>query len=375
MLHDFLTLNRNSIIDLTCVAAARRPDMVVRVDALRNGVPLFLTQLSETLRLEMTAEPFSSVAIQESATKHGGDLWTLGLNISEVVHVYGDICQAVTALAERQSAPITVQEFRILNRSLDTAIANAVTEYARNTADSTSRAETERLGQLAHELRNHIHTALLSFAVLKGGAVAVNGSTASVLGRSLMSLRALIDSTLSEVRLTVSVQPRERTTLRDVLTEVVASANLLAAHHGATLALEPVDSALAIDADPQLLASALMNLLQNAFKFSRPGGHVVLRARAAGLRVTIEIEDECGGVIENDDLFRAFSDRRGKDRSGLGLGLSIARHAVQAHGGDIQVRNLPGKGCVFAVDLPVALRRTIDADALAGGDAVRPLSA
>ena len=284
MLHEFLTLNRDSLIDLTCLAAARRPDMAARVDALRNGVPLFLTQLSETLRLEMTAEPFSSVAIQESATKHGADLWALGFNISEVVHVYGDICQAVTQLAEGQFAPITVQEFRILNRSLDAAIANAVTEYSRSTADRTSRAETERLGQLAHELRNHVHTALLSFAVLKGGAVAVNGSTATVLGRSLMSLRGLIDSTISEVRLTAPVKARERTVLRDFLTDVVASASLLAEHHGATLAMEPVDSALAIDADSQLLASALMNRLQNAFKFSRPGGHVVVRARAAGPR-------------------------------------------------------------------------------------------
>jgi hypothetical protein len=146
MLHEFLTLYRDAIIDLTCVAAARRPDMAIRVDALRNGVPLFLTQLSETLRLETTTAPFSPVAIEQSATKHGGDLWTLGFNISEVVHVYGDICQAVTELADKQSAPITVSEFRILNRSLDTAIANAVTEYARVTAHSTSQAETERLG-------------------------------------------------------------------------------------------------------------------------------------------------------------------------------------------------------------------------------------
>jgi signal transduction histidine kinase len=358
MLHEFLTLNRDAIIDLTCVAAARRPDMAVRVDALRNGVPLFLTQLSETLRLETTTAPFSPVAIEESATKHGGDLWSLGFNISEVVHVYGDCCQAVTELAEKQRAPITVPEFRILNRSLDTAIANAVTEYARITADRTSQAETERLGQLAHELRNHIHTALLSFAVLKGGAVAVNGSTATVLGRSLMSLRALIDSTISEVRLTAPVQPRERTVLRSFLTEVIASASLLAEHHGARLSVEPIDSSLAIDADPQLLASALMNLLQNAFKFSRPGGHIALRTRLADRRATIEIEDECGGIPETNDMFRAFAERRGKDRSGLGLGLSIALHAVQAHGGDIHVRNLPGKGCVFAVDLPLAVSPT-----------------
>ena len=117
--------------------------------------------------------------------------------------------------------------------------------------------------------------------------------------------------------------------------------------------MEPVDCALAIDADPQLLASALMNLLQNAFKFWR---QVVTSCcdTTAGLAPDDGIEDECGGIVEADNLFHPFSGRHGKDRSGLGLGLSIARHAVQAHGGDIQVRNLPGKGCVFAVDLPAA---------------------
>ncbi|MDQ3349536.1 MAG: ATP-binding protein [Acidobacteriota bacterium] len=80
----------------------------------------------------------------------------------------------------------------------------------------------------------------------------------------------------------------------------------------------------------------------------------MLRARSEGGRVIVEVEDECGGTSESNDSFRAFADRRGMDRSGLGLGLSIARQAVQAHGGDIQVSNLPGKECIFAIDLPLA---------------------
>jgi signal transduction histidine kinase len=105
----------------------------------------------------------------------------------------------------------------------------------------------------------------------------------------------------------------------------------------------PVDPALAVDADPQLLASAVMNLLHNAFKFSRAGGSVALRVHAEGTRVLLDIEDECGGIHESQaDLFQAFGERRSEDRSGLGLGLSIARQAIRAHGGDIQMRNLPG---------------------------------
>ena len=120
--------------------------------------------------------------------------------MSQVVHDYGDICQAITELALERHAPITTDEFHTLNRCLDTAIAEAVTEHARITAQRTGTEEIERLGQVAHELRNLLGTAL-AFRTLKQGAVAINGSTGAVLGRSLMGLSDLIDSTLSEVRL------------------------------------------------------------------------------------------------------------------------------------------------------------------------------
>lgn len=98
-----------------------------------------------------------------------------------------------------------------------------------------------------------------------------------------------------------------------------------------------------------------MNLLHNAFKNTPADGAVVLRAHAQGQRLIVEIEDECGGIpASKGDLFQPFGDRRGRDRSGLGLGLSIARGAVRAHGGDILVRNMPGKGCVFMIDVPLA---------------------
>lgn len=108
-------------------------------------------------------------------------------------------------------------------------------------------------------------------------------------------------------------------------------------------------------ADPQILASALMNLLNNAFKYTEPGGRVVLSGQAADGRILIEVEDECGGIPDmRRDLFQAFGERRGTDRSGVGLGLSIARKAVTSQDGNIGVRNIPGKGCVFVIDVPLA---------------------
>jgi signal transduction histidine kinase len=114
-----------------------------------------------------------------------------------------------------------------------------------------------------------------------------------------------------------------------------------------------VDPTVTVEGDRQTLAALISNLLQNAFKFTRDHGDVALTARATADRVLFEVEDECGGLPpgKTDDLFRPF-EQRGSDRSGVGLGLSICFKAAKANGGEIRVRDLPGKGCVFTLDLP-----------------------
>ena len=356
MLHDFITSYRDLIITRTREKLTDRPWALVSDSELEHGVPLFLTQLAETLRLETTATPFSASAIGESAARHGRELRALGFNISQVVHDYGDICQAITEVAVDQKLPITTEEFHTLNRCLDTAIAGAVTEHVRITAETRRREEIERTGQLAHEIRDVLHSAVLAFNTLKLGAVAINGSTGSVLGRSLMTLRDLVDNTLSDVRMAANIQRRERLTVAAFLGEIAVVANLQAECRGLRFVVEPVDPAMAVDGDPQLLASAVMNLLNNAFKFTHAGGLVVLRAGRNGQRLRIEVEDECGGISgELTDVFQPFAERRKYDRTGLGLGLSIARQAVRIHGGDIDCRNLSDRGCVFVIDLPLAV--------------------
>ena len=355
MLHEFITSYRDAIITRTRAKLTDRPWPLASTSELEHGVPLFLTQLSETLRLETTATPFSEGAIGEAAVKHGAELRALGFNISQVVHDYGDICQAITEVAVEEHIPVTAAEFHVLNRCLDAAIAGAVTEHARITADSRSTGEIERSGALAHEIRNILNTALLAFHTLKRGAVAINGSTGTMLGRSLLNLRDLVDSTLSDVRISANIARQERVSIAAFLEEIAISASLHAEFRELTFAIERVDPRLAVNGDPQLLASALMNLLNNAFKYTPAGGRVVVRAVRDSQRVLIEVEDRCGGIHESKgDPFRPFADRRQHDRSGLGLGLSIARKAVRIYGGDLTFRNLPGVGCIFVMDMPLA---------------------
>lgn len=356
MLYEFITTYREAIISRSREKLTNRPWPSVSTDQLENGVPLFLTQLSETLQSEAGGAPYSPTAIGSTATRHGRDLLALGFSVSQVVHDYGDICQAVTELALEQNAPITTEEFHTLNRCLDTAIAEAVTEHARITSEARSTGEYERLGQVVHEVRDILNTALLAFHTLKRGTVAINGSTGAVLGRSLMGLRDFVDSTLSDIRMDANHQRRERISVTTFLKEIAGTGGLQAEYRGLEFAVDAVDPDLAVDVDPQLLASAVMNLLSNAFKYTRPGGRVTLKAHDDQGRLLIEVQDECGGIPDSQgDLFQPFGDRRGRDRTGLGLGLSIARKAVQAQGGDISIRNTPGHGCIFVIDVPLAL--------------------
>ena len=356
MLYEFIDANRDDIIGRARERVQRRQWPSVGVGELEHGVPLFLTQLAETLRLEFTDAPFPAGAIGLTATQHGAELLNRGFTVSQVVNDYGDICQVITELATERAAPITIDEFQTLNLCLDLAIAGAVTEFARVTEQKRSAEEVERLGHAAHEMRDTLNTAILGFHMLKRGAVAINGSTGAVLGRSLMTLRELIDRTLSEVRLDAGKQRRERLPVVAFIDEIAATGLLHSEYRLIDFTVQPVEPALAVNADPQLLASAVMNLLHNAFKNTPPGGSVELRAHGVDGRLLIEVADACGGIPESKgDLFQPFGSRRGSDHSGLGLGLSIARKSVRAHGGDISIKNLPGKGCIFTISLPLAV--------------------
>ena len=171
---------------------------------------------------------------------------------------------------------------------------------------------------------------------------------------SLMNLRDLVDSRLADIRMSAHIARQEHVSIKLLLGEIALAADLHAEFRELRFEISDVNGELAVNTDPQLLTSAVMNLLNNAFTFTPPGGHVSLRAVSHGDRVHIEVEDECGGIAANKaDPFQPFGDRRKHDRSGLGLGLSIARQAVRTYGGDINFRNLPGVGCVFVIDLPM----------------------
>jgi len=382
MLHEFLTDNRQELITRCREKVALRAAPGSHGAELDHGIGYFLDQLIKTLALEQGADLQSSrrvsgaaggVAhgtseIADAASKHGRELLRHGFTIDQVVHDYGDLCQSITELAFENNVPFATEEFRTLNRCLDNAIAEAVTEFTYlrdfDVAEKHANVVNERLGFFGHELRNLLNSASLALAAIKSGDVGLNGATGAVLDRSLAGLRRLIDRSLAEVRITAGLPiPRQLFSVADFIAEVKHTTALEAESKGCQLEVSAVDPQLALDADRDLISSAVTNLLQNAFKFTRPRSCVRLNAYAMADRIRIDVEDQCGGLTGSGDvdtMFLPFA-RAGSDLSGLGLGLALSRRSVELFGGTLTAVNLPKVGCVFTVNLP---RFTVPAPAL-----------
>ncbi len=353
MLQEFVKSNRDAIIAIAKESVAKRTAPKPNARELENGIPVFLDQLGDALRLAKSTSEIDHDELKASASRHGKDLFHLGLTVDQVVHDYGDVCQAVTELAVNQGARISTEDFRTLNLCLDDAIAGAVTEYGRERERELTHHGTERLGLLAQELRNVLDTATLSFNSIRDGRVAPGGSTGLVLERSLDNLRNLIDRSFAEVRLDAGLKYGESISVPEFLEQIEIGALIQSRARNLDLAVGSVDGTVTIFGDRHIIGAALANLLQNAFKFTRANGHVSLNTHATTERVIFEVQDECGGlpVGKAEELFLPV-EKRGPQVTGPGLGLSICVKAARANGGDLRVRDLPGRGCVFTLDLP-----------------------
>ncbi len=369
MLHEFLAANRFALIDRCRAKSAQRSAPGTTPAALEHGVPLLLDQLVQTLRAEAANDPSRSRLISGApggepdphgrseiaiaATHHGRELSTQSCAVEQVVHDYGDLCQAVTELAIEARAPINVDEFRTLNRCLDNAIAGAVTEFEfrRDAAivARESRAFDERLRVLAHELRGHIKAATLAVSAINEGDVGLRGATGAVLELSLLSLRGAIDRSFAEAWATAGLPAQHYlVSMQEFIADLKFSIAAEARYRQCTLSVSAVDGDLAVDADRDLLFAAVQSLLRNAFHFTEHRSEVSLSAYGSGDRVLIDVADHCGGLPPGAAaaMFLAAPDRA--DRSGL----AMCRRSIEANNGILRVRDIAGIGCVFTIDLP-----------------------
>ena len=111
-----------------------------------------------------------------------------------------------------------------------------------------------------------------------------------------------------------------------------------------------------LETDRHLLLSAIANLVQNALKYSKVGGTIILRSALNEQILTIEIEDECSGLQPaiQKTMFQPFVSG-GFDQSGMGLGLTIVHKAITLLQGKISVRNIESHGCAIIIEIPAII--------------------
>jgi hypothetical protein len=210
VLHAFLIKNRRELIDRCRQKVSRRSPHSGH-DKLDHGIPQFLDQLLQTLHADIMSKSADSLKISGprasttseiaiTAGKHGEELLEQGFSIGQVVHDYGDLCQAVTELAIETKTSIGAGDFHTLNRCLDNAIAQAVTAYAGKWGPPIpGRPLHQQVEALGNDMRNLLNSIVLTLDMIEKGKVGFGGATGSGLAGNLASMRHLIDHSLSEL--------------------------------------------------------------------------------------------------------------------------------------------------------------------------------
>jgi signal transduction histidine kinase len=195
---------------------------------------------------------------------------------------------------------------------------------------------------------------MLAFAAAKTNNLSLRGATGSVLEHGLFEIRDLIDKALAEARTKAGDAPSgEIFSVAELIEEIKFAAELAARVRRCSLFVTAVSPAINARGDRDLLYAALGSLVQNAFKFTREHTAVFLNVHTAAGRVLIDVVDHCGGLPrgDTDTIFLPFTQNT-VDKSGLGLGLAVARRNVELNHGSLTARDAPGKGCTFTISLP-----------------------
>ncbi|UQA57833.1 MEDS domain-containing protein [Polyangium aurulentum] len=249
-------------------------------------------------------------------------------------------------------------------------------QQAERALRETDRRKDEFLAMLGHELRNPLAPMLTALELmrLRGGAQTFRKET-EVLERQVQHLVGLVDDLLDVSRITRGkIELRcQKVEIGEVVGRAIEMASPLLEQRKHSLTVDVPAQGLAVNGDPVRLAQIVSNLLNNAAKYTDPGGSVAVIATTDGEAITLRVRDS-GAGIPPDLLPRIFElfiqGARTFDRAqgGLGLGLPIVKNLVELHGGTVEVRSTLGKGSEFVVRLPAMKAASRDAHADAHAD-------
>ncbi len=216
----------------------------------------------------------------------------------------------------------------------------------------------QMIADIAHDLRTPLSVMALEVEAIEAGFQTPADAAASLrqeitwLQRLVDDLRLLSLMDADQMRLQLDTLP-----LYQFLSGVQDFWQILATEGGRQLTLDAPENLPVISFDPSRMRQVLGNLIDNAIRYTKPGGKIVLGARAESGSMTIWVKDDGEGIPPADlphvfDRFYRADPARSRSSSGSGLGLSISRRLVEMHGGSIEVTSDPGHGATFTIRLP-----------------------
>ncbi|MCW8195093.1 HAMP domain-containing histidine kinase [Proteobacteria bacterium 005FR1] len=313
---------------------------------LIDYMPILLRDLVGALR-----SPLGEWQELEGAESHARHRVEAGVDIAEMSLEMSILEETIIELAQEQQAALSDAELRQLVRLMGQAKALAVRCYTRLQEKNRGDELARHLGFVVHQIRNPLSSAALITEILAMVPEGQRESHIVRLRRAINRLSKLLDDFVVDVRLhsgqALSLQSTSAEVLVDKACEDVSP---YASEREVSIVkdMEPLDW----EVDPELMTSALTNLLSIAIKFSCRGDEIRVEARSSDNHVRLEIEDQCGRLPEDlqERLFQPVQKR--EHRTGFGLGLSLVKQVVEAHQGTIDMIDGESEGFAFVLDLP-----------------------
>jgi signal transduction histidine kinase/CheY-like chemotaxis protein len=333
--------------------------------------------MGQALQQAGDAEPLDQ---SEPAVDHGEQRWEAGWSLAELVRDY-QILQLVILehLEENLGRPLRCREAMAVGVFIDDAVAAAIAAYVASRENDARRAARERvevlqaasrrkdefLAMLAHELRNPlapIQDAVLVLQSLLAAADPAVLEPIRVVERQTRLLTRLVDDLLDLGRVTRNQLElrRGRLDLAAVVRQAVQVSEPLLKGRGHHLEVALPPEPLVVEGDEARLVQVVVNLLNNAAKYTDPGGRVWVAGERDGADTVVRVRDSGVGIPPEMrarvfDLFTQLEGSRDHAQGGLGIGLALVRRLVELHGGAVACdSDGPGCGSEFVVRLPAA---------------------
>ena len=373
-----LERDADTLIELWCLRAAEEQPAAKRAhhDVVRNDLPALLRAMAKALRQTGLG---GSRAHETVAEEHGEQRWESGWSLTEVIRDYQILRLVLIEYLEQMlSLPLRIREIMALGVFIDDAISASLSAYVRFRDDAVVNAERERLSLLeqvsrhkdefmavlGHELRNPLAPILTAVKIIQSVAPSDQRallSASAVIERQSRHLVRLVDDILDVARIGRGLLElrRERLDIATAIHQAVEAAEPMLVERDQQLTVKLPNAPLPVEADLSRLVQIVANLLNNASKYTQPGGRISVAVQREDGHAAIRVRDNGIGIPKEMltrvfDLFTQVEGSQQYASGGMGIGLTLVQRLVEQHGGIVACDSAgPGQGSEFTVRLPL----------------------